>query len=52
MCIRDRGCVAEGPGVVDCLSDEGAQAAEPAEPDAGAVMGLSLIHISEPTRPY
>ena len=52
MCIRDRGTVddeAEG----ECLVDEGFSGNS--EFDTGheaAATDLSLIHISEPTRPY
>ena len=38
----------QGGVVMDVVTPEQAQVAE----DAGAVSVLSLIHISEPTRPY
>mgnify|MGYP007112060038 CR=1 FL=1 len=52
MCIRDSGDDLRGgqPLEQGVEKDDAPEAAEPGEKGVGP--GLSLIHISEPTRPY
>ena len=52
MCIRDRSLISRSGAAVDAFNKNAEMLAESVGARGDAVRDLSLIHISEPTRPY